>query len=286
MSGCVWASTPHTFGNGETVAMARGDARRESRVLANYTTTANLEKRQSLLSFVTAVEGRHPSEVIAAIASGSEIVDVGCGNGVWARHAQERGVVVGIDVSIAMLRGARKRGVSGLICGDARGLPLADRSADVVLMLWVLYHVPDKPTALREARRVLRPGGCLIAATNEMAEDGIHVDLIKRAFGEVLGRRIDRWIEPLDFHVANGQAILAEYFSSVVAEPWNVDFELTDSTSLADYVDSVRGPIELELGAHLPWAAILRALRRLVDERIRTDGALRFRRRGVTFIAS
>ena len=49
---------------------------------------------------------------------------------------------------------------------DAQELPLADESFDVVLASHMLYHVPDRPQAFTEIRRVLVPGGRLHAATN------------------------------------------------------------------------------------------------------------------------
>jgi SAM-dependent methyltransferase len=53
------------------------------------------------------------------------------------------------------------------IVGDARALPFADRAADAVILFGPLYHLTareDRLRALREARRVLRPGGVLLAA--------------------------------------------------------------------------------------------------------------------------
>jgi SAM-dependent methyltransferase len=61
---------------------------------------------------------------------------------------------------------ARAAGVRAA-AGDARALPLDTGSADAVLLLGPLYHLPDaaeRAQALREARRVLRPGGVLAAA--------------------------------------------------------------------------------------------------------------------------
>jgi SAM-dependent methyltransferase len=54
----------------------------------------------------------------------------------------------------------------GISAGDARDLPAADHSADAVLLLGPLYHLTsreDRITALREARRILRPGGIAVA---------------------------------------------------------------------------------------------------------------------------
>jgi ubiquinone/menaquinone biosynthesis C-methylase UbiE len=50
--------------------------------------------------------------------------------------------------------------------GDVQDLPFGDEAFDVVAALWMLYHVPDVNRAIGELRRVLRPGGLLVAVTN------------------------------------------------------------------------------------------------------------------------
>ncbi len=60
-----------------------------------------------------------------------------------------------------------ERPLATVLQGDARALPHDDASADAVLLLGPLYHLverDDRLTALREARRVLRPGGVVVAA--------------------------------------------------------------------------------------------------------------------------
>jgi ubiquinone/menaquinone biosynthesis C-methylase UbiE len=261
------------------------EARRAAAAVGNYSTTTNLEKRQSLHAFVTRVEGRHTSEFVTGLSAGSVIVDVGCGNGTWLRQTSTQGSDTGLDVSMAMLRSARAGGGHPVVCGDAQALPLRAKTADVVLVLWMLYHVPDKHAALMEARRVLKPGGQLIAATNENSECGAHADLIRQALSKTLGRDVDQWIEPLDFNATNGRKILSEHFGRVDEEPWAAHYELTDAEPLVSYLDSGKEPIEAELGEELPWNDVLAAARVLIDEHIDRYGALRFRRRGATFIA-
>jgi SAM-dependent methyltransferase len=186
---------------------------------------------------------------------------------------------------MAMLRAAREGAGSPVACGDAQALPLRSGTADVVLMLWMLYHVPDKHAALVETRRVLKPEGQLIAATNERGECGTHADLIRQALTQVLGCDVDQWIEPLDFHAANGREILSEHFGDVAEHPWAAHYELNDTEPLVGYLDSGREPIEAELGGALPWEEVLVTARALIDDHIRRYGALRFERRGATFIA-
>lgn len=98
-----------------------------------------------------------------------DIVDLGCGEGYltieaarWARH------VTAIDRSPEVLaRGrdlARRRRFKNITWkrGELDHLPLADASADVVLMSHALHHASSPAAALREARRVLRPEGSIL----------------------------------------------------------------------------------------------------------------------------
>jgi len=89
------------------------------------------------------------------------VVDVGSGPGNSATHLRDRvPQVVAIDHSPAMLGRARLRDPRLLLLrGDARRLPLRDRSVDAVTFHSVLYLLGDRTEALRETARVLRPGG-------------------------------------------------------------------------------------------------------------------------------
>lgn len=113
-------------------------------------------------------------------------VDVGCGNGRYLeriRAARPRAHVVGMDLSAALLRT-----LSGpVVCADAARLPLRTGSAEVVLAMHMLYHLPDPAHAVAEAARVLTPGGVLVASTNAR-DDKAELDRWwSRAAGTVLG---------------------------------------------------------------------------------------------------
>lgn len=97
--------------------------------------------------------------------SGRDVVDVGCGGGALVRALAARGArVTGIEISESQLAAAvREDDGSGAryAVGTAERLPLATDSADLVVFMRTLHHVPPDrmPDALREAARVLRPGG-------------------------------------------------------------------------------------------------------------------------------
>ena len=97
--------------------------------------------------------------------AGKDVVDVGCGGGALVRALAARGArMTGVEISESQLAPAiRDDGGSGAryLIGRAERLPLEDSSVDVVVFMRALHHVPvaDMLQALRESRRVLRPGG-------------------------------------------------------------------------------------------------------------------------------
>jgi ubiquinone/menaquinone biosynthesis C-methylase UbiE len=104
----------------------------------------------------------------AKLRPGEQVLDVACGTGVVTRLAAERvgdGDVVGVDLNAGMLDVARNVARDTAIEwheASAEALPLGDATFDVVLCQMGLQFFPDRPGALREMRRVLRPGGRVI----------------------------------------------------------------------------------------------------------------------------
>jgi ubiquinone/menaquinone biosynthesis C-methylase UbiE len=107
----------------------------------------------------------------AAPAPGEGVLDVACGTGLVAfgaaRAVGPEGRVVGTDISDQMVEAARRRaegqGLSNIsfMRMDAESLALTDATFDVAFCALGLMYVPDPLRAVREMRRVLRPGGRL-----------------------------------------------------------------------------------------------------------------------------
>jgi SAM-dependent methyltransferase len=96
---------------------------------------------------------------------GLEILEVGCGTGHWLEFLHVQGThPTGLDFSAGMLTRAQTR-LSGipLVRGTAEGLPWQAEFFDRVFCVNAFHHFSDKTAFLKEARRILRPGGRILS---------------------------------------------------------------------------------------------------------------------------
>jgi SAM-dependent methyltransferase len=109
-----------------------------------------------------------------ALPGRGTVLDVGCGSGqtlTWFTEAHRGWTGIGCDIAIDGLRAAQTLGVP-VSCASALQLPHPTASADLVITLDVVQHLPlgsGDLTALREMHRVLRPGGHFFLRTNAQA---------------------------------------------------------------------------------------------------------------------
>jgi len=97
--------------------------------------------------------------------AGQRVLDAGCGVGMYvAAFHREGATAFGVEIEPERAAEAR-RDARRIAAGSVEKLPFADASFDVVFSHEVLEHVGDDAQAIREARRVLRPGGHLVIFT-------------------------------------------------------------------------------------------------------------------------
>jgi ubiquinone/menaquinone biosynthesis C-methylase UbiE len=125
----------------------------------------------------------------AQVKAGQRVLDVACGTGILAREAAGRGAAVsGLDRNEGMLAMARRMAPSiAWKPGRAEQLPFADGSYDAVVSQFGLMFFDDRAEAVREMRRVLKPGGRLAVAVWDRLDSSpgyaAMAALLERLFG-------------------------------------------------------------------------------------------------------
>ncbi|MGW6332169.1 class I SAM-dependent methyltransferase [Nocardia rhamnosiphila] len=117
---------------------------------------------------------RHDDPMTAVVEAleltGTEsVADIGCGDARFLAHLaghRHRGRLTGVDNSAAMVAAAAAvPGVEGVLAA-AEALPFGENEFDRTTARHMLYHVPDPEQALREFRRITRPGGLVVVTVN------------------------------------------------------------------------------------------------------------------------
>jgi len=201
-------------------------------VRAEYASETGLLTRISL--YANARGDNANDVVVEKLLDGprGSVLEVGCGPGTLAKRLREDHDVslYAIDLSERMVDLARGLGVNARV-GDVQALPFADASFDCVIAAWMLYHVPDLDLGLREIRRVLRPGGRLIAVTNS-----------ERHLVE-LWQQVGRDRYELPFNAENGQSILQRHFASVERCDVEGTVTIVDRETAREYIAaSIKAP--------------------------------------------
>ena len=206
-----------------------------------YRTDANLAARQSIYAFQ-----RPPLDLparvleLAALGGDETVVDVGCGNGAYLDALARRGhagPVLGVDLSAGMLRAASSRAPQArLAAGDAAALPVRDQAGDLTLAMHMLYHVPAPQAAVRELRRVTRPGGRVLVVLNGRDHLWELRDLIATAI-----RGLNASMPPPGerLRLDDGQGLLASEFALVTRHDFTGTLLIPGPGPVEDYVRSM-----------------------------------------------
>ncbi len=179
----------------------------------------------------------------------ANILELGCGPGyLWKENANRIPAgwrITVSDLSSGMLDAAwRNLVVTGRTFKfkevDAQSIPYEDETFDVVIANHMLYHVPDRAKAIAEIKRVLKPGGRLIATTvgeNHMHEimdwfRQIHIDNVWESF-------------VIQFTLENGLDQLKPYFSQISLSRYEDNLHVTEMEPLMAYILSAIRTTEL-----------------------------------------
>jgi len=172
----------------------------------------------------------------------AKILELGCGPAYLWKECSSR-IPVGwnitlSDLSSGMLDAAwRNLVVTGRAFKfeevDAQSIPYESETFDAVIANYMLYHVPDRAKAISEIKRVLKPGGILVAATageNHLSE---MMNWIRKAAND---RQRETFAQP--FTLENGMDQLRPFFTSVELARYSDSLQVTEVEPIMAYIRS------------------------------------------------
>jgi len=210
-----------------------------------YKSSANLDARVTLHQrFSTNPRGWFPwvFETLEKLPAQAHVLELGCGPGYLWSTCPERippGWSLTLsDFSEGMLQAAwRNLVVTGRAFKyeqiDAQSIPYPDESFEIVIANHMLYHVPDRPKAIGEIRRVLKPGGHLVATTvgrNHLKEMTGWFKQIKADMD------FSKATNP--FTLENGFEQLSPFFDQIEIRRYPDNLHVTEIPALMDYLRS------------------------------------------------
>jgi SAM-dependent methyltransferase len=210
----------------------------------------------------------------------ARILDVGGGPGTYARWLAAAGYEVHLidllplHVEEARLVRPGERPIASARVGDARRLDEADASADAVLLLGPLYHLTerrDRLQALREARRVVRPGGRVFAAAISR-----HASFLDGLFRRLLDD--PGFVQIVERDLRDGQhrnpTNRPDYFTTAFFhQPEDLEAEAAEAFLEIEETAAIEGPgwllpdLDARLGEPESRERLLAAIRRIEHDR-------------------
>jgi ubiquinone/menaquinone biosynthesis C-methylase UbiE len=188
-------------------------------------------------------------DTLLKLPPNAKILELGCGPAYMWKECSGR-IPTGWDITLSDLSSGmvdaawRNLVVTGRAFQfkeiDAQEIPFEDETFDAVIANFMLYHVPDRPKALHEIRRGLKPGGKLIAATvgnNHMQE------MMERLRQVHISKTWESYANP--FTLENGLEQLKSVFPHVSLARYEDHLDVTEIEPIMAYIHSSMRATEL-----------------------------------------
>ncbi|MEM7114273.1 MAG: class I SAM-dependent methyltransferase [Chloroflexota bacterium] len=259
---------------------------------SQYKDSSNLDARATLHQLYSTTKIGWFDWVIeqVALTDGMRVLEVGGGPGwLWRNTLPQLPAsceILVTDFSPGMVDEAR-----AALAHDTRfrfdvvnieDIPLEDDLFDVVIGNHMLYHVPNLAKGLQEVRRVLKPNGRFLAATNgdnHMRELG---EINKTLFSEIYARILQLYgggRPRLSFALENGRSLLEPWFATVEKRLFDDSLVVTEAEPLINYLLSSQPAQEIATEEMIAEA------RRQLEAQIVKNGAIHIQKETGIFIA-
>lgn len=246
-----------------------------------YTTDEALRVRQETHARYTVPPMNYINWALGCVhwRGDEKVLDIGSGPGDWYNSIHEKypnTAYYGLDLHPGMLH--KHAAQKTLNVSDIQNLPYADGTFDIVMANHVLFHVPDMEQAMRECRRVLKPGAIFMATTNSTHNMPELQVLLRRAVTLLVPPGSTNIQVPPShtdlFTLESGTRLLSRHFFAVVRHDLPSQLIFPDVEPVMAYLESTRSVREPQLPAGVSWDDAMLIVREQVARLIEHFGEL------------
>lgn len=262
-------------------------------VRRQYATDENLRIRHETHEKYTYPQHDFPEWVIQCVdwQGGEHVLDVGCGPGIYYEkliaHVPDA-VYVGLDLMPTMIQ--RHPAPERIIISDAEQLPFPDDYFDVVMANHMLYHVRDIEAVLNEMKRVLKPDGLIVTATNSNQTMPEFQVLMRRAIVLLTRHGAATVRAPSlpsdDYSLENGTRMLSHHFYAVVRHDLPSELKFPTVEPAMAYLESTRDLREGSLPDDVTWEDVMMVMRQQINQLTKHLGELVIKKQAGVLIAT
>lgn len=220
------------------------------------------------------------------------VLDFGCGNGLYYQKLQSKQPnvrYIGMDYNAAMLA-KHPAHRDSLVRGDGMRLPFADAQFDVVMANHVMFYMEDIEKAIGEIRRVLKPEGVLMTATNSVQTMPEMQVLMRRAIVLLTRNGTTAVRSPANtsdaFALENGTRYLARHFFAVVRHDLPSALVFPDTEPAMAYLESMRDLREPQLPPDVLWDDVMMIMRQQITQLVKHLGELVINKQSGVLVAT
>lgn len=207
------------------------------------------------------------------------VLDAGSGAGRYFKLLKSQWPNItycGLDFSTGMLGKHPAKGQ--ILQADAQHPPFAPHSFDVIMANHMIYHLPDIDAGIEEFKRLLKPNGVLMVATNSTQSMPELQVLMRRAI-LLLTRSGASQVQPPRpasdlFALENGTRKLSNHFYAVVRHDLPSKLVFPDIDPIMEYLESTRGLREPQLPDDVTWDDVMLIMRQQITHLVNHLGEL------------
>lgn len=244
---------------------------------SQYSSVDKLLARWNLYAYSTPLIDIYKTGIERLQLKGDEnIFEAGCGDGqvlLTLRKLGHRGDLVGLDINEGMFKDAIKSQSRDnllpidFIVGSADKLPFADKSFDLILAFFMLYHVPDIHRTLEEWRRTLKKNGKILIATASSDNKPKHKQF-KKIIERVAGESIPPQLSEI-FNLENAANYLNKHFTIIDRFVYRGKIKIENPSLYLYALDSIKDlfdPVPSSVEWHKARGIIKEKIQNEIDE--------------------